>query len=106
MLVAIYTCPCAVRPPATSVGAFCIGGKPDESNYPTQRSQHSPQPQPDRSRRASYDRYTRGLPSRAEQQLDPDLRLASSIGDGDEAEASYRLAVAQQLVEESEESCD
>jgi len=56
--------------------------------------------------RASYDRYTRGLPSRAEQQLDPDLRLASSIGDGDEAEASYRLAVATQVMEESEESCD
>ena len=56
--------------------------------------------------RASYDRYTLGLPSRAEQQLDPDLRRAASIEAADEAEASYRLAVAQQLVEESEESCD
>ena len=42
----------------------------------------------------SYRRYTLGLPSRAEQQLDPDLRRAASIEAADEAEASYRLAVA------------
>jgi|GEM_PF-3404905 len=48
----------------------------------------------------SYRRYTLGLPSRAEQQLDPDLRRAASIEAADEAEAGDRLAVAQQLVEE------
>jgi len=56
--------------------------------------------------RANYDHYTLGLTSCSERGLDPYLRLASSIGDGDEAEASYRLAVATQVMEESEESCD
>ena len=43
----------------------------------------------------SYRRYTLGLPSRAERQLDPDLRRASSIEAEDEAEAGDRQAVAR-----------
>lgn len=51
--------------------------------------------------RANYDHYTLGLTSCSERGLDPYLRLASSIGAADEAEASYRLAVATHVMEES-----
>ena len=48
--------------------------------------------------RASYDRYTLGLPSRAERQLDPDLRYATTLGAADETQASCRLAVATHVM--------
>ena len=51
----------------------------------------------------SYRRYTLGLPSRAEQQLDPDLRRAASIEAADESEGSYRLAVATHVMEGSDD---
>ncbi len=48
----------------------------------------------------SYDRYTLGLASRAERRIDPDLRRAARVGAAGEVTASYRLAVAQQIIEE------